>query len=206
MNLPLAVSALLLPSLLAVGPENSTSEPQAQSVVAFEKRVQAYADLQRKLEKDLQNLPAKAAPEAIAAHSESLAKAVQNARQSARQGDLFTEDVSKVIRAAVRSTTRGPKGNEARKEILETSAKKGTAAEPPATVPLKINTRYPQGVSLSTVPPEVLAKLPALPKELEYRFVGPHLILFSPASNLIIDYLPGALAPPATSQRPNTRK
>ena len=43
------------------------------------------------------------------------------------------------------------------------------------------------------VPPDVLKQLPALPKDLEYRFVTKHLILFDARSNLVVDVLPNAI-------------
>jgi len=44
------------------------------------------------------------------------------------------------------------------------------------------------------VPPNVLASLPPLPKDIEYRFVNKHLILRDARANLIIDYIPNALS------------
>jgi hypothetical protein len=39
------------------------------------------------------------------------------------------------------------------------------------------------------VPPNVLAALPTLPKDIDYRFVGKHLILRDTRANLIVDYM-----------------
>jgi len=47
---------------------------------------------------------------------------------------------------------------------------------------------------LSTVPPDLLAKLPKLPKPLEYRFVGGHLILHDSEASLVVDYLKEVVA------------
>ena len=41
---------------------------------------------------------------------------------------------------------------------------------------------------------ELLASLPPLPEEIEYRFVGKHLILRDAKANLIIDYIPNAIS------------
>jgi hypothetical protein len=38
-----------------------------------------------------------------------------------------------------------------------------------------------------------LLRLPQLPKEVEYRFVGRDLILRDVAANLIVDFLPNAV-------------
>ena len=61
---------------------------------------------------------------------------------------------------------------------------------------IKVNAEYPKNAPLSTVPPTLLEKLPKLPSELEYRFVGRTLILRDREANMIVDYLKEAV--PAT--------
>jgi hypothetical protein len=58
---------------------------------------------------------------------------------------------------------------------------------------LKVNAKYPQDQPLPTVPPNVLAALPKLPEELEYRIVKKDLILRDVHANLIVDYIPNAI-------------
>jgi hypothetical protein len=60
-------------------------------------------------------------------------------------------------------------------------------------VKLVPNTPYPDGVPLSTMPPAILGVLPKLPPEVDYRFVGRHLILRDVAANIIVDYVWEAL-------------
>jgi hypothetical protein len=48
---------------------------------------------------------------------------------------------------------------------------------------------HPDKAPLSSVPPGLLLNLPQLPKGLEYRFLGRHLILLDSMANLIVDYL-----------------
>ncbi len=57
-------------------------------------------------------------------------------------------------------------------------------------VKVAVNATYPKSAPLSTVPPTLLFKLPKLPQELEYRFVGRNLVLLDTEANLIADYLP----------------
>ena len=61
--------------------------------------------------------------------------------------------------------------------------------ENPVSVKLAVNGRYPDEVPLSTVPPQVLAVLPKLPEELEYRFIGPRLILLDVHAHTVSDYI-----------------
>ena len=67
---------------------------------------------------------------------------------------------------------------------------KAILAEVPVKVPPAINTDYPTTLPLATVPPHLLLKLPTLPEELEYRFLGRHLILRDIKANLIVDFIP----------------
>src|SRR5207342_3447357 len=75
--------------------------------------------------------------------------------------------------------------------------------EVPVKVPPAINTDYPTILPLATVPPGLLLKLPTLPADLEYRFLGRHLILRDIKANLIVDFIPDAVpaAPSRTAGR-----
>ena len=42
------------------------------------------------------------------------------------------------------------------------------------------------------MPPQVLAQLPKLEEELEYRFVQTNMILFDPHAHIIADFIPQA--------------
>jgi hypothetical protein len=48
------------------------------------------------------------------------------------------------------------------------------------------------------MPPNVLAALPRLPADLEYRFVERHLILLDRRSLVILDRIPYAIGDPAS--------
>jgi hypothetical protein len=65
---------------------------------------------------------------------------------------------------------------------------------------VKVNAVYAAGAPRSTVPPSVLATLPALPECLRYLFVGRDLILVDSVAQLIVDFLPAA-APDLTIKR-----
>jgi hypothetical protein len=65
--------------------------------------------------------------------------------------------------------------------------------ENPVKVTLKINARYPDQIPLSTMPPEVLAVLPPLPKTLNYRFISDQLILLDTEAHIVADYVSKAL-------------
>jgi hypothetical protein len=50
------------------------------------------------------------------------------------------------------------------------------------------------------MPPNVLAALPKLPADLEYRFLGRHLVLVDTRASVIIDRIPYAIR--STPRRP----
>jgi hypothetical protein len=58
--------------------------------------------------------------------------------------------------------------------------------------PPGVNDRFSWATAVAT-PPSVLAVLPGLPDQLQYRFVGPHLALVDVDANLVLDVLPGVL-------------
>jgi len=53
---------------------------------------------------------------------------------------------------------------------------------------LKVNDRYPDNIPLSTMPPQVLEPLPKLDEEMEYRFLGKHLVLLDTHAHLVVDF------------------
>jgi hypothetical protein len=65
--------------------------------------------------------------------------------------------------------------------------------ENPVGMKVHVNMRYPDTVPLSTVPPEVLQTLPELSEDMEYRFIGRHLILLDAHAHVIADFIENAL-------------
>ena len=63
----------------------------------------------------------------------------------------------------------------------------------PSAVKLIVNSRYPDTVPLTTVPPQVLQTLPKLTEDLEYRFIGDSLILLDTHAHVIADFIEDVL-------------
>jgi hypothetical protein len=66
--------------------------------------------------------------------------------------------------------------------------------ENPGIPELAVNERYPDTVPLSTMPPELLSRLPPLEEDMEYRFVGRRLVLLDAHAHMIVDFT-GELLP-----------
>ena len=159
----------------------------------FQKRVAAYADLHKKLEARLPKLPKDATPQQVDRDQRAIAQLVVQERLDAKQGDFFAAGMQTYVRALLAEVFKGPAGAEAWKAVHD---------EPHPVRPV-VNKRYPDEVPLSTMPPLVLARLPRLAAELEYRFVNNDLILMDVHAHIILDYVANAMpAAPAATPTP----
>ena len=89
-----------------------------------------------------------------------------------------------VIKRLLAAVFAGPEGKLLKASIMD---------ENPVGISIAVNSRYPDTVPISTVPPDVLQTLPALTEDMEYRFVGDNLILLDAHAHIIADYIPDAI-------------
>jgi hypothetical protein len=174
-------AAVMVVSLAAQTPVNA----DAKVIADFSARVKQYHDLRDKVDEGAAQQKQSSDPAKIVAEKKILATRVMAARAGAKPGDIFTPAAQPLFKRLLKPALTGPDGAENKKTITE---------EKPA-VALKVNAPYPEKEPLSTVPPDVLKQLPALPKDIEYRFVNKHLILFDSRSNLVVDMLYTMLDP-----------
>ena len=177
----------LCASPLAAQAKKSTTQAdlQAAALKDFQKRLDAYVDLRARLAKELKPLSPTASASDLAARQESLAAALRLARKTAKQGDLIPTPVASQLRTIVQADFQGRKPD-ARQAAFSEVADAGTPI---------INRTYPAKAALPTVPPLLLAKLPALPDNLQYRFIDRHLLILDGDTQLIIDYVSNVLPP-----------
>ena len=149
-------------------------------VADFSTRVWGYFELRSELEKGLPALRVTDDPAEIRRAIRALAKRIRLARAEAREGDMFTPTISVEFRKAL---------------ILEMNANTWAAImdDNPGEFSNQTDGTYPEGKPLSTVPPNILAALPRLPEDIQYRFLGRHLILLDTRANLILDRIPYAI-------------
>jgi hypothetical protein len=110
----------------------------------------------------------------------ALAAKVRAALPDWGPGKIFTPPIATELRARIARALDGPEGRDARDAILDEN--------PTGLRPAALST-YPEAAPLATMPPAILAVLPSLPEELEYRFVGRDLILHDVGANLVVDVL-----------------
>ena len=164
-----------------VGP---LSDADAAALATMNDRLKVYVDVHNKIEDELPKLPDNATPEQIDQHQRAFEKRLRAARASAKQGDIFTPSAQPVIRRLLAAVFDGPDGKQLLASILD---------ENPAGMKLTVNMRYPDNVPVSTMPPEVLQTLPKLQEDMEYRFIGRHLILLDAHSHVVADFIPDAI-------------
>ena len=158
-------------------------------VKEFRARADQYAKLHRSVEGKLPAIPKKATADQIAAHQRALAEAIRAARSKASRGDVFAT-AEDYFRRAIAAELKGKDNLTARQTIKEESnespMKESSGGGP---IILSVNAPYPPKAMLSAMPPTMLLRLPPLPDELNYRFVGRHLILHDTHADMIVDFI-----------------
>ncbi|HEX8353450.1 MAG TPA: hypothetical protein VF611_11150 [Pyrinomonadaceae bacterium] len=160
------------------------SPKHKQAFAAFEARVKEYVAMRERLEGQLPKLSKEAKPEEIEAHKVAFQEAVRGARASAKPGDIFAADAARHIRQVIKSELKPALRQEVRQTVLGSEVK---------GVPLRVNYPYPESEELTEMPPTLLLKLPQLPKQVKYRYVGRNMLLVDRENGLIIDFMPDAL-------------
>jgi hypothetical protein len=171
------------PQSQAARPASQPLDGDAKIIADFVDRVRAYLELRKKASGGLKGLPENATPQEIDARQRQLGAAVIAVRKGARTGEIFGQDMTRLIKRNFGTIFKGDNGKILRASIFE---------EPHPAVPA-VNVRYPDAVPLSTMPPDVLKVLPKLQDALEFRFIGHHLILLDVEAHLVVDVLPNAI-------------
>jgi len=152
---------------------------EARAVEAYEARVEDYRRLHRKLESSLPRIPKRGTTEQIDKNQRLLGELIKTARRDAKPGEFFTPEIQALARRVLASVLAGPDGKIAKSSIMD---------ENPGLPTLVLNERYPPSVPRSMMPPQVLAALPKLKEEIEYRFIGSRLILLDSEADIILDF------------------
>jgi hypothetical protein len=173
--------------LTLAAPRPARAQDVAQTppaVAAFEERAREYSKLRERLEDEMPKLPKEATPEQIEAHKTTFRARVRAARAGAKHGQIFTPQVAAHIRSTIKTSFDAGARAELRQTVLEAETQ---------GVPVRVNHSYPEAKELVEMPPTLLLRLPQLPKQLRYRFVGQHLLLVDRENGLIVDYMSNAL-------------
>lgn len=151
----------------------------------FQQSTNEYMALRHEIERHLPPLEMSENARSIQQAVEARAAAIRLARANASVGDIFTADVREAFRSRILQAleSRGYVASDLLGDVNEG----GEEREPPV-----VNGRFSWRTATPT-PACVLAALPELPQELQYRFLGRDLLLVDIDANLIIDILPDAV-------------
>jgi hypothetical protein len=155
--------------------------PNAAVMADFKARVEKYAELHRDLAKGSAKQKEDTTAEQVNAQKDALASKIQAARAGASHGEIFTPEIRQAFRRLLAPELKGEDGRDT-KAVLKDDA------PAPATVPFKVNAKYPENQPKPTMPANLLLNLPTLPEPLEYRVVGQHLLLIDTSTDVIVDY------------------
>jgi hypothetical protein len=154
-----------------------TFDPEA--LAEFNRRVEDYTALRSRMEAGLPPLVVTTNADDIEAFEHRLTERIRHARGS-RRGQLFIPAMEGQL-----------------KNMLAVRADPATIStimdDNPGEFDVDVNETYKKKYPLATMPPRLLLLLPDLPKDLEYRFVGRHLIVRDARANLIVDEIPYAI-------------
>jgi hypothetical protein len=140
----------------------------------FRRRIDAYAELRSTLERGLPPRRVTDDAEELVLRIRRLQEKLKAARRSAKQGDIFVPEVTAAFRNALQAQT-------------DTKTCTALFDDNPVELHIGINDVYPTHQPVSSMPPNVLAALPRLPDDIEYRFVGRDLILFDTRARMLVD-------------------
>lgn len=186
------LSVAIAMAVLTVGETAQAKEASAQALQQFQERVESYLSLRHRLEPSLPPLQVSPDPEQIREAVDALAAAIRAARRDAQIGEIFTANVQPVLRRRIRKALR-----EQDHAVEDFLADLNAEVPPGATLPaIEINGSFPWAFGAAT-PSYLLAELPELPGELEYRFIARDLFLVDVDADIVVDILLDALPRPA---------
>ena len=151
----------------------------------FSLRVDAYVTIHKSVADSVGPLDETASQQVIATRATKLGQGIVAARDSAKQGEIFTPEVAALFATLIKEESKR------RTEPVKDS-REDAQEELPDFTP-QVNQIYPTTYPLATFPATLLRILPELPAEIEYRIVGHNLILRDVEANLIVDVMPDAV-------------
>ena len=164
----------------------SPDNPDSAVLADFNARLDNYVKKQRALLKD-SPIAEDATPAQIKARQDTLAAELRVIRKNAKQGDIFTPQVAELFKRLMHPEVKGPDAKETKQALSEEDGET-------AKVNLVVNASWPMSEPLTTTPANILANLPQLPMDVEYRISNKrHLVLRDVDANIIVDFIYNAI-------------
>ena len=186
-TLSYGVAAIVFAGLMTVGIHAQTPEPVSQSLTAFDSAVNDYVRMHRRLEQQIGRIEFGTPVPEINRMIHELAAAIREERRYARQGDIFSPAIARVLVTRINAALleHGYTADDVRAQGRVEGVNYGR-------VKLQVNDTFPWVLAVAMFPCTIEA-LPPLPPELQYRIVGENLVLIDVHASLIVDILPNAL-------------
>jgi hypothetical protein len=162
--------------------QNSTAASPEQIAADLQGRAKQYLDFRKKVAGS--SPKSNSTPSKITSAQNDLANKIRVARAGAKQGEIFTPEITRYVRRQIASRLSGRDGKRIRASLRHAE---------PVNITLQINQSYPDNVPLQSTPPSLLMSLPQLPAGLEYRLVGKELVIRDVDANIVVDYVANAL-------------
>jgi len=154
-------------------------------MLQFTNRIYDYVETHRRLAAAIEQ-PFCSEAEELTRQADVLGAAIRDARPRAKEGDIFTLAAGEMFRARIAVIVRRSGFDVA--AFLERHSGDGEDLE------LNVFGALPWRSHVALMP--IIRQLPELPPELEYRFVGRHLVLMDVGANFVVDVLRDALPLP----------
>ncbi len=160
------------------------TEAQKKLINTFDNHIKDYLRQRNQVKEKLPKLSKDSTAEQIHSYQVAFVEALRAMRAGTNPGYIFQPEIAAYIRALIKDEFKGSERVELRQSVLEADTK---------GVPLRVNYPYPESKELNQTPPTLLLRLPQLPKEVKYRFVGTNMLLVDTDNGLIVDYMTKAL-------------
>ena len=155
--------------------------PDAALVQDFHARLDNYMKLRKPL---VAKLKPTNSPAAIVERQRNLAADLRAARPQAAQGDIFTPAISTEFRRLIALAMQGSGAHRVHQSLKHAE---------PVRLHLRVNDTYPANVPLQSTPPTLLANLPVLPQQMDYRVIAHDLVLRDAEAGIVVDFIPNAI-------------
>ncbi len=173
----------------------------ARVLAKFQHEIEEYRELHQELVHGIPNVSPNATAEQIAAHRDKMRKGIQAERRNAKQGEIFKPSVEAAFRRIIARELAGPEREQVVKEIKQGNPtvenvpnQANPTREHTEVVRVAVNATYNDHAPFSSMSPTLLLKLPQLPEEVRYQFVGRDLILRDTEANVILDFIRDAIS------------
>jgi hypothetical protein len=199
-------SRVLLAALLALPACHKAKAPDllppqavkmdSELLQEFYEEIAEYVQLRHKAVEAIPALPAEATADQIAVHQKALTLAIVRYNRNAKQGDIFEKPIEAAFRRILAEAFSGPEGQAMIDEIKQGNPRlegvpraSDPSREQIRDVALRVNLVYPEDAPFSSMPSGLLLKIPVLPEQVRYRFIGRALIVRDTEANVILDFI-----------------